>query len=336
MGRRQARFIDDGVLVVDKPAGPTSHDVVAALRGRFRPAKVGHAGTLDPFATGVLVLAFNQATRLMELLGSGQKVYRGVLALGAATDTGDPTGRVTEEAPVPELNSAAVARALAGMVGDQLQEPPAFSAAKHNGKPLYAYARQGVSIKKPPRPITIHRAELLGLADGRIEFEITCGRGTYIRALAVELARALGTVGHLVSLRRTVSAPFSEAQAVSFDQATGVSDDELRQMLLGCSEALAQCGLPAVRLDDELTWQVRQGRILDRGALLAGARDQNIVAEAKAFRVLSPGGELAAVFRWLEPGQRKPGRDYETIRVFPERSPRRAGAEASSRACTAE
>lgn len=335
MAKRKPRFIYDGVLVVDKPVGPTSHDVVARLRGRFKPAKLGHAGTLDPFATGVLVLAFNQATRLMELLGAGRKVYRGVLALGAATDTGDPTGQVTEEAPVPAIETAEVERILAAMVGDRLQEPPAYSAAKYLGKPLYAYARAGVSIKKPPRPITIHATVLHGLDEGRIDFEIACSRGTYVRSLAQEIAHALGTVGHLVELRRTESAPFGQEKAISFDEAARLSDAELETRMLGCSEALKRCGLPAVDLDDELTWQLRQGRILEKAVLLA-KDNEGEVAGADAFRVLAPDGELAAVLRWLKPGQKKPGRDYETIRVFPERLPPRAGAEATPQACGAE
>ncbi len=335
MARRRPRFITDGVLVVDKPAGPTSHDVVARLRGRFKPAKLGHTGTLDPFATGVLVLAFNQATRLADLLGAGRKVYRGVLALGRATDTGDPTGQVVAQAPVPGLSRDQVAAALEAMVGDRLQEPPAYSAAKHQGKPLYAYARQGVTIKKPPRPITVHAAELLDLQPGSIELQFTCSRGTYVRALTEELARTLGTVGHLASLRRTASEPFGQDQAVTLEQAAAMDDQELERQLLGCSEALALCGLPAARLDDEMAWQLRQGRILGREVFLAGAEDENL-AGADAFRVLAPDGDLAAVLRWLKPGRRRPGRDYETIRVFPERSPRRQGTEGDHRAYGAE
>lgn len=314
--RRQVKFHQDGVLVIDKPAGPTSHDVVELLRRRFRPAKLGHAGTLDPFATGVLVLACNRATRMTSLLGAGDKLYRGRLALGAATDSGDPTGQIIAEAPVPELKRERVEAALKELEGQRQQAPPPFSAAKHRGRPLYAYARQGVTVYKEPRTITVHRARLLELAPEAIVFDLLCSRGTYVRALAAELAQALGTEGHLKALRRLASAPFGEDEVLGLEQARELSPEELGRRLLGLDPALERCGLPAVVLDAERAWQLRQGRILPREVLLAGAQGQ--MRLSGPFRVLSQDGELVAVLRWLKPGQRLPGRDYENLRVFPE------------------
>lgn len=314
MGRRKAKFHTDGVLVVNKPAGPTSHDVVAMVRRRFSPAKLGHAGTLDPFSDGVLVLAFNRATRLAELLGAGSKTYRAGLILGAATSTGDHTGEVSEDAPVPELTRQAAEAAVQGLVGERMQAPPAYSAVKHQGRPLYSYARKGVVIEKPARPITVHQARLLGLDGGRLEFEVTCSRGTYVRTLGEELARDLGTMGHLGSLTRTASEPFLLEAAFELDQVLDWSPEELAESFMAPAQALTACGLPAAVLDDELAWQLRQGRILEAGIFAPGVSPR----VGGAFMALNKDGELIAVLRWLEPEQARPDRSYESLRVFPE------------------
>jgi tRNA pseudouridine55 synthase len=328
MGRRgKPRFWADGVLVVDKPAGPTSHDVVDRLRRRYRPARLGHAGTLDPFATGVLVLAFNQATRLSELLGAGDKVYRGVLALGTATETGDPTGKVTRQEPVPALSEEEVRRALASLEGERLQTPPPFSAVKHQGRPLYAYAREGKKIEKPPRRIVVRRAILHRLEPAAIELEMQVSRGTYLRSLAEDLAALLGTVGHLASLARLASLPFRLEEAVSLEEALDWGPQELARRLIPPVEALAACGLPAVEVDDELAWRLRQGGFLDTASLLGPQQPRP--RPGQPFQVLDPEGGLVAVLRWLEAGKRLPGRDYETIRVFPQ-PPRREAEDRTS------
>ncbi|MBU1273754.1 MAG: tRNA pseudouridine(55) synthase TruB [Proteobacteria bacterium] len=330
--RGKAAFLSDGVLVVDKPDGPTSHDVVERLRRRFRPAKLGHTGTLDPFATGVLVLAFNRATRMASLLGAGKKVYAGVVSLGTATDTGDPTGQVTATAPVPEISPERAAAALAALEGERQQAPPAYSAAKLNGKPLYAYARKGVAVEKPARSISVGRTKLVALSPGEIAFELTCSRGTYVRSLAEDLARDLGTVGHLKELRRVASAPFALAEAVGLDEALDLSPAQLAGRLIGLSQALERAGLPGVEVDLDTAWQLRQGMILPRETFMTPGAGQ-----AKgAFRVLTPEGELVAVLRWLEPGERRPGRDYENIRVFPEQEPGELDEQTSASAMGAE
>ena len=329
--RNKAAFFADGVLVIDKPAGPTSHDVVQKLRRRFKPSKLGHAGTLDPFATGVLVLLFNRATRMANLLGTGDKLYAGVVALGQATDTGDPTGQVVAEAPAPELDQEQASEALRALEGDREQAPPAYSAAKHQGKPLYAYAREGVAVQKPPRPITVHSARLTGLASGEISFEMLCSRGTYVRSLAEDLARDLGTVGHLKQLCRLASAPFSLSEAVGMEQALDMRPAELAQRLIPLGEALARCGLPAVEVDEDLAWRIRQGEIIPRAELLGGGD----ASASGPFRV-ERAGELVAVLRWLGPGEKRPGRDYESIRVFPEPQQARLSRETSASAMGAE
>jgi len=332
--RGKPRFTADGVLVVNKPAGPTSHDLVARLRRRFKPAKLGHAGTLDPFASGVLVMAFNQMTRLVELLGQGDKVYRGRVSLGAATDTGDPTGQITARAPVPELGREAVEAALAGLVGERLQSPPAYSAAKHKGKPLYAYARQGEKVAKPPKPIKVAAAELTELGSAELGFAMTVSRGTYVRSLAEDLARALGTVGHLAVLERTASQPFEVGEAVELDDALAMGPAELGEAMLDSSRALARCGLSSVTVDEDTAWRLRQGMILTQKELMeAGAGEPG---PGRAFRVLERDGGLVAVLRWVDPAQNRAGRDYETVRVFPLAAEPAAGDQASASAMGAE
>ncbi len=204
-----------GFLIIDKPAGITSHDVVALLRAVTGAKKVGHTGTLDPFATGVLPLAIGGATRLIQFLDESIKVYDATIRLGSATDTGDPTGKVIREGPLPEADEARVREVLSTFLGLRMQEPPAYSAVKVAGKPLYHYARKGEEVRAAPRPVTIHDVVLLSYDRETLRVEITCSRGTYARVLADEIAIALGTAGHLESLSRTRSGPFYLADALS-------------------------------------------------------------------------------------------------------------------------
>lgn len=208
----------DGFLVIDKPPGLTSHDVVAILRAVTGLNKVGHTGTLDPFATGVLPLALGGATRLIQFLDEREKVYDATIDLGAATDTGDPTGTVIESRPVPQLDRARVVEALSRFVGDRMQTPPRYSAVKVKGRPLYTYARKGQDVEAQPRPITVYGMELVELEETRLRVVIKCSRGTYARVLAEEIGQALGTLGHLGALRRLGSGPFLIEQALSFSK----------------------------------------------------------------------------------------------------------------------
>ena len=207
-----------GFLVVDKPAGITSHDVVSVVRAAIRIKKVGHTGTLDPFATGVLPLAIGPSTRLIQFLDESVKVYEGTIALGRKTDTGDLMGTVVDEHSVPALNAEGVRTILQRFCGEQMQTPPAYSAVKVRGKPLYKYARAGESVHVPARKIRIDSIELCGLRDDELDVRVTCGRGTYVRVLAEDIGQALGTRGHLSSLRRTVSGPFQTSHALTFEQ----------------------------------------------------------------------------------------------------------------------
>ncbi len=206
-----------GFLVVDKAVGITSHDVVAMVRAVTGIKKVGHTGTLDPFASGVLPLALGSATRLIQHLDESQKVYDATIALGVATDTGDPTGEVVDQQPVPSLDPELVDGVLAGFLGDRMQKPHRYSAVKVKGRRLYDYARKGEEVEVEARPIHIYSLRALDLQESSLRIELTCSRGTYARGLADEIAVALGTVGHLSTLSRLRSGPFDMDHALSLE-----------------------------------------------------------------------------------------------------------------------
>lgn len=207
-----------GVFLVDKPAGKTSFAIVRKIRWLLKIKKVGHAGTLDPFATGLLVVCVGRsATRCVELFMAGRKTYTARLQLGVETETQDPEGKVTATTEVPDFTPVAIDRVLSQHLGPQLQVPPPYSAAKHKGKPLYTYARQGVNVHKEPKPIeiaTLFRTNYDPVAK-QLDIEVTCSRGTYIRVLAADIGAALGCGAHLIALRRTASGSFSVADALA-------------------------------------------------------------------------------------------------------------------------
>jgi tRNA pseudouridine55 synthase len=211
----------DGVLVCDKPAGMTSHDVVARVRRLAGQRRVGHGGTLDPPATGVLVLALGRATRLLPFLPTEPKRYLAEIAFGAETDTLDAAGEVTATADAGRVDETGLRAALAGFLGPQEQVPPMVSAIKVAGERLYAKARRGEQVERAPRPIVIHELELRDFTPGtepRATVAVTCSGGTYVRSLAADLGRALGTLAHLASLRRTAVGRFTEDDAHTLEE----------------------------------------------------------------------------------------------------------------------
>src|SRR4051812_1450221 len=226
----------DGVLVCDKPAGPTSHDVVARLRGLAGQGRVGHAGTLDPPATGVLVVALGRATRLLPWLPLEPKGYLARIRFGAATDTLDATGTVTATAPADHVDEAAVKAGLAAMVGPAMQVPPMVSAIKVGGERLYAKARRGEKIERAPRPVVLHALELLELEAGasgpEALVDVTCSGGTYVRSIADDLGRALGSAAHLADLRRTRVGAFTAKDAAALDALEAGGRDALLAAML--------------------------------------------------------------------------------------------------------
>ncbi len=219
----------DGVLVCDKPPGVTSHDVVAKVRRLAHQRRVGHGGTLDPPATGVLVVALGRATRLLPFLPMEPKRYLAGITFGAETDTLDATGVPTATAPVDGIDEAAVARALERFVGPQEQVPPMVSAVKLDGERLYVKARRGETVERAARPVTIHALELRGFQSGPpplATVAVTCSGGTYVRVLAADLGRALGSAAHLASLRRTAVGAFGEREARTLAELEGLPNLE--------------------------------------------------------------------------------------------------------------
>jgi tRNA pseudouridine55 synthase len=238
----------DGILLLDKPEGLTSNAALQRARRAFRARKAGHTGSLDPLASGLLPVCFGQATKASGMLLDADKTYRVSIALGERTATGDREGEVVERAPVPELSADSVRRVASGFLGESQQVPPMYSALKHRGERLYRLARQGVEVERLPRRIVIHRLELLGMEPGRLEFEVDCSKGTYVRSLAEDIARACGTVGHVHNLRRLRLGPFLEPRLHSLEAVEAAADQplELQTMLLPADAAIP--GLPAVRL----------------------------------------------------------------------------------------
>ncbi|HYW31618.1 MAG TPA: tRNA pseudouridine(55) synthase TruB [Gemmatimonas sp.] len=211
----------DGLLYVDKPAGITSHDVVAVVRRAARSKRVGHAGTLDPFATGLLVLAVGACTRLLPYVLGEPKVYEAVIRFGFETSTDDGTGTATAQAPLPDLHDVpALAAAVTALTGAIAQQPPAFSAKHVNGQRAYALARRGVDVVLPPVAVVVHEWTLLAASDERLTVRISCGGGTYVRALARDIGRALGSAAHCESLRRVASGEASVTDAVALELLT--------------------------------------------------------------------------------------------------------------------
>jgi tRNA pseudouridine55 synthase len=253
----------DGVLVVDKPAGPTSHDIVDRVRRALGERRVGHTGTLDPFATGVLPLCLGKATRLARFLAEGEKVYRASVRLGFATTTDDRTGEPLGEPHPVALPRGAVEETLATLVGTFDQVSPAFSAKRVGGRRLYEFARRGEAAPRQSARVTVHAIDLVAFAGERLEIDVRCSAGTYVRALARDLGERLGVGGHLTALRRTRSGRFDLAQAVPADDLT---DAARRLVPLGA--LLPE--LPAVCIPASSRRLVRDGRDLGPDSVTEG------------------------------------------------------------------
>jgi tRNA pseudouridine55 synthase len=278
-----------GILLVDKPEGLTSAAVVARVKRALRPAKaakVGHLGTLDPFATGLLPVCLGEATKLAQFLAAESKRYVGEIVLGVATDTLDRTGAVVETRPLPVLTPEAIAAALGGLRGSILQTPPMYSALKQGGVPLYRLARQGQEVERPARAVDVTAFDVALTAPGRLAFAVACSKGTYVRVLAQDLGTALGTVAHLGALRRTEFGPFGLGEAVPLDRVDDLARDG---MLPVVSLSAAMMRYRAVVADAGLITAIRHGR--QQALRVLGAPR----AAAEVVRIESADGVLVAV-----------------------------------------
>lgn len=234
----------DGVIIVNKPAGMTSHDVVNRIRKIFKTKKVGHCGTLDPDATGVLVVAVNKATKLLQFLTADNKEYIATLSLGTATDTYDASGQVTATKEYVPISDKKILACLNSFVGEQEQIPPMHSAIKVKGKKLYEYARNNETVEIPKRVITIDYIELISIVDNLVKFKVGCSKGTYIRSLCFDIAKKLDYPGHMHSLIRSKSGNFSLSDSYSLEE---IENGEFE--MLSMEEALSN--YPKLVVDDE-------------------------------------------------------------------------------------
>jgi tRNA pseudouridine55 synthase len=281
----------DGFLVIDKPEGMTSHDVVRVVRRRLGVRRVGHLGTLDPMATGVLPLALGKATRLVEFLKGGRKVYEGTIRLGFSTNTYDREGEPTSDLIETRVTREQLIQQAARMSGDQLQMPPPFSAKKHQGVPAYRLARQGKPVPLVACPVRIDALTftLSGSTSNQVEFTICCSAGTYVRSVAHDLGTNLGCGAHLVRLRRTESGEFSLRQSISLKDFGQSSIEALTARLIPLNHVLTE--YPALRVDAETETGIALGKVFSCGNVQGPPRS----GETLWHRVLSSEGLLIAL-----------------------------------------
>jgi len=275
-----------GVLLVDKPEGTSSAGVIRALRGRLGRGKVGHVGTLDPFASGLLPLCVGEATKVARYLFVEDKAYEGTIRLGVATETLDPTGAVIERADVPVLSAAVVAETSRRFVGQIRQTPPMFSAIKQGGVPLYRLARKGLQVEREARTVRIDTLDVDFEGPDRIAFRMQCSKGTYVRVLAADLGRALGTVAHLERLRRTAVGRFDVRDAWTIEALREAPEDAALP-LVPIAEALR--GLARFSLPPEAVGMLQRGQQQPLTALPAGVEGET------ALVVREQGGDVTGL-----------------------------------------
>lgn len=244
---------------MDKPGGISSNDVVQQAKRLFGAQKVGHTGSLDPLATGVLPLCFGEATKFSQYLLDADKKYWAQVRLGITTETGDADGEVIAQADASSVTPAEAVAALETFVGEIEQIPSMYSALKHQGQPLYKLARKGIEVERAPRQVSIYSAELLQFSEASIELRVHCSKGTYIRSLAEDLGAALGCGAHVSALRRLAAGPYEEGQATTLAELCETNDmQEMDALLLPVSSAVDSW--PAVRLHEDTAHYVRQGQ----------------------------------------------------------------------------
>lgn len=284
-------MVESGLLLIDKPEGPSSAQVVHKVKVLLGAQKVGHLGALDPFASGLLLLGVNEGTKVADLFLSAPKSYRGIMVLGVETDSQDATGAVVQVRAVPTIGKVELKNLARQFSGDLYQVPPMFSALKKGGVPLYRLARQGKEVPREPRPIRVESLRLHKLDGDQVEIELTCSRGTYVRTLAADMGKVLGCGAHLKSLRRIACGHLTVEQSVTLDHLER-QNPKKKNPLLSLAKALDH--LRAVTWENQLLSRLRLGqqeilRQLDKP-----------VAGEKVARILDPRGELVALVDWID------------------------------------
>lgn len=292
----------DGILVIRKEKGYTSHDVVAKLRGILHMKKIGHTGTLDPDAEGVLPVALGRGTRLVELLTEKQKTYETVLHLGVVTDTQDMTGTVLETKPV-NVTEEQVREAAASFVGDKLQIPPMYSALKVNGRKLYELAREGKTVERKPRPVTFYEIRILDMQLPKVRLSVTCSKGTYIRTLCHDIGEKLGCGGAMEELLRTRSGNFTLEESMTLSQVEeAVKDGTIEEKLVSIEDVLS--GYPAVYATGEGDRLLQNGNPLTEALVEKSIREKNV-------RMYRSSGKFTGIYGWDERKEK-----YVPVRMF--------------------
>lgn len=259
MGRRRRGLPIDGVLLLDKPKGMSSNYALQKARRLYQAQKAGHTGTLDPMATGLLPVCFGEATKFSSHLLEADKVYRARVKFGQNTDTGDAEGEVVREREIPELTEAELEVVLDRFRGEIDQVPPMYSALKHQGRPLYELARQGIEIERAVRRVTIYNMALLARHSDGIEIEVAVSKGTYIRSLAEDIGEALGCGAHLTALRRLKTGPFTGDAMLDFERLEALADQQAREGVLLPVDILLD-HLPRLDITDEMARKILRGQ----------------------------------------------------------------------------
>ena len=300
MSRRKRGLDIHGIILLDKPVGISSNRALQKVRGIYQARKAGHTGSLDPFATGMLPICLGEASKTAAFMLEASKQYRATARLGEATTTGDVEGEVIQNCALPDIDSESLAQTLKQFVGEIEQVPPMYSALKHQGKPLYEYARAGIDIDRPARAVTIHQLNLVDWQSPNLTFDVHCSKGTYIRTLAEDIATALGSCAHLVELRRLLVEPFDNVPMLTLEQLQDARDNGgLQELLLPVDVGLLDW--PRVDLDD-----------IQRGKFKHGNRFSVLADSVKSgkIRVYGPERDLLGL------AELSPDGNLQPIRVF--------------------
>jgi tRNA pseudouridine55 synthase len=294
---QMTKNILNGIIVVNKPVDISSARVVSIVKKTLNVKKAGHAGTLDPFAEGVLICCVNQATKLADFLLQGAKTYIAELKLGIETDTQDLTGTVISNTEPESYTTETIQRVFRGFEGPIKQLPPVYSALKHKGTPLYKLARNGQPLQKPARQVEIKHISILEVALPLIRFEVSCSAGTYIRALGADIGKKLGCGAHLNALKRTASSGFTLDQAVSLSALEDLaSGGQLPETFIGMANALPE--MPAYTADGPLSKKIRHGQTLTTRDLTGGENFKNGFIPGANIKVVDQSGELVAILNY--------------------------------------
>lgn len=304
----------DGLLIVDKPKKISSFGVVQEIKHRFGLKKVGHIGTLDPFATGVLPIAVNEGTKLVPFLMDEPKEYEAILKLGEETTTDDLTGKVIRQTPWEWIKREDILLVFRHFLGKIKQIPPMFSAIKLKGKPLYRLARKGIEVEREERMVEIFSLQVQEIDLPLVRFHVSCSKGTYIRTLAKDIGRRLGCGAHLVSLRRTRSGPFTLEKAILLEELKRINQiEELKPLLISPREALT--ALPEVVVEEEIVQKVRFGQVVTSFDL--SCQNLPFLQEGGWIKMSSPAIGLVAILKTEKWGKAKEENDSKTFTFRP-------------------